>query len=233
MTRVGSGRGSDALAAARAAARARREAARQLADQARDGTPEPEPDLEPEPPQPPPVPDAVTRADRDGDRPRWPDRALDPARPFDPAELRHRRPREQHVGHGALRAGSPTARPKARPAARPSARRATDRTGAPAWYPPLVGAWAAAFVVVPTLDEAAARLAGAGVLVLVLVGFFATFRAPGQPAPTATTASAYAAAVVACAVAAWFVAREVHPGAGAALALVLMTGLVAAYERRA
>ena len=103
----------------------------------------------------------------------------------------------------------------------------------PAWYPPLVGAWAAAFVAVSTLDADGARLAGAVVLVLVLVAFFVSFRVPDRTPPTYLTASAYAVAVVGCAVAAWFVAREVHPALGAGLAAVLMTGLVTAYERQA
>lgn len=196
-------RGSEALAAARAAARARREEAKALAEQARieQFSPAPEPEPDPEP-EPEPLPVFVE---------------LPPRREVEEGP---ETPTADHLfGQGVTSALRSAREPR------------PERTGIPGWYPPLVGVWAAAFVAVTTLDDSAVRLVGAGVLALLVVVFFTAYRAPDRTAPSLATASAYAVAVVMIAVAAWFVAREFDPAAGAALAGALMTGLVAAYER--
>jgi NhaP-type Na+/H+ or K+/H+ antiporter len=101
---------------------------------------------------------------------------------------------------------------------------------APRWYPPALGAWAGVSVLATTLDEVVLRVAAAAVLGLVVVALVAAVRAPARSRPTGVVA-AYGGAVLVVAVGSWFLAREVHPAAGAVAASALMTGLATASER--
>ena len=186
---VESGRGSDAIRAARANARAAREQARRAAEEAQHEHDFPEPERQREP-EPAPTP----------------------------------RPRHTRL--------PPPVPPEAQTEPEPPA-----PGPAPFWYPPLVGTWAAAFVLMSDVEQAGTRIAVVAGLIIGAALFFGWLRTQrGQatgpmPASFHGAALGYAVGVVATAVAAWLLGRTVAPLAGAAVAQVAMTVLVVAYER--
>jgi len=114
-----------------------------------------------------------------------------------------------------------------------------DYPKTPAWYPPAVGVWAAALVAVLGVDGHTLRSAGLAVLIVVEVLFLAWYRRKrgvmpnlrGAPREIAREMRWYvvgALVVVAAVVAALTVTSLL----AVAVALVLVTAGVAAYERR-
>lgn len=115
----------------------------------------------------------------------------------------------------------------------------TDYPPTPRWYPPATGLWAAAVTLaVGVLDDAARALAIAALVVVecAFLGWYVRYRggvmptgpAPAEFRPAMARFLTAIAAVVAGVVA---LALFLTPWAGAALALVGVTGVVAWYER--